>query len=97
VDNAIDAAPESGTVVVSASRQGPAVAVRVVDDGHGIPPEIQGRIFDAFFTTKPVGEGTGLGLEIARRLIHAQGGAIDMESRPGRTEFRVTLPAADAP
>jgi signal transduction histidine kinase len=94
VDNALDAAPESGHVRITARPQGPAVAVSVVDNGAGIPPEIQGRIFDAFFTTKAVGEGTGLGLEIARRLVQAQGGAIEVESRPGRTEFRVVLPAA---
>jgi signal transduction histidine kinase len=95
VDNAIDAAPESGTVTVTGRRHRVTVIVRVVDDGPGIPPEIQSRIFDAFFTTKPVGEGTGLGLEIVRRLVHGQQGDIEVESRPGRTEFRVTLPLAD--
>jgi signal transduction histidine kinase len=95
VDNALDAAPESGHVTVTASRQRASVLVRVIDDGPGIPPEIQSRIFDAFFTTKPVGEGTGLGLEIARRLVHGQQGDIEVESRPGHTEFRVTLPLAD--
>jgi signal transduction histidine kinase len=96
VDNAIDAAPEAGQVVISAARQRGSVVVRVVDDGPGIPPEIQAHIFDAFFTTKPVGEGTGLGLEIVRRLVQGQQGDIEVESRPGRTEFRVTLPAVDA-
>lgn len=95
IDNALDAAPESGRVTVTGSRQRASVLVRVIDDGPGIPPEIRGRIFDAFFTTKPVGEGTGLGLEIARRLVHGQEGDIDLDSRPGHTEFRVTLPIAD--
>ncbi|MBK9062533.1 MAG: hypothetical protein IPL89_04985 [Acidobacteria bacterium] len=90
VDNALDAA--RGRVDVSAARQGPSVVVRVVDDGPGLPPEIRERIFDPFFTTKPVGQGTGLGLDIARRIVHKHQGEIEADSRPGRTEFRVTLP-----
>jgi signal transduction histidine kinase len=71
--------------------------VRVVDDGPGIPAAVRERIFDPFFTTKPFGQGTGLGLDTARRLVRGHGGAIDGESQPGRTEFRVTLPLAPAP
>jgi signal transduction histidine kinase len=70
------------------------VVVGIVDDGPGIPPGIGERIFDPFFTTKPVGQGTGLGLDIARRLVRRNDGDIEVESRPGRTEFRVTLPVA---
>jgi Signal transduction histidine kinase len=66
--------------------------VRVTDDGPGIPPAIRDRIFDPFFTTKPVGEGSGLGLDIVRRLVQHHNGQIEVESNPGRTEFRVTLP-----
>jgi signal transduction histidine kinase len=90
VDNALDAA--KGRVAVAASRQGPSVVVRVVDDGPGLPPEIRERIFDPFFTTKPVGQGTGLGLDIARRLVLRHGGEIEVDSRPGHTQFSVTLP-----
>ena len=68
--------------------------VRITDDGAGIPPEIKDRIFDPFFTTKGVGKGTGLGLDIVRRILRRHEGGIEVESRPGRTEFRVTLPAA---
>jgi signal transduction histidine kinase len=68
--------------------------VRVIDDGAGIPAEIVNRIFDPFFTTKPVGKGTGLGLDIVRRLVQRNNGEIEVESRPGRTEFRVRLPVA---
>jgi signal transduction histidine kinase len=94
IDNAIDAAPESGHVEISARRELNFVVVSVADDGHGIPAEIRDRIFDPFFTTKPVGQGTGLGLEIARRLVRRNQGDIDVESQPGRTEFRVSLPVA---
>jgi signal transduction histidine kinase len=54
--------------------------------------EVRTRIFDPFFTTKPVGMGTGLGLDIVRRLLDRNDGTIDVESEPGRTEFRVALP-----
>ena len=67
--------------------------VRVVDNGAGIPPDVKSRIFDPFFTTKGVGKGTGLGLDIVRRLVDTNDGLIDVESEPGRTEFRVVLPA----
>jgi signal transduction histidine kinase len=69
--------------------------VVVADDGPGIPPEIIDRIFDPFFTTKPVGEGTGLGLGIAYQIVRSHGGAIRVESTPGRgARFRVELPLA---
>jgi signal transduction histidine kinase len=97
IDNAIDAVSESGRVIVSAARQLNFVVVRVEDNGCGIPDDIRDRIFDPFVTSKPVGQGTGLGLDIARQLIRRNNGDIEVESQPGRTEFRVTLPiAADA-
>jgi signal transduction histidine kinase len=94
LENALDAIPEQGHVQVSARREDTGVAVRVVDDGPGIPAAVREQIFDPFFTTKPFGQGTGLGLDTARRLIRGHGGAIEVDSRPGRTEFRVTLPLA---
>jgi signal transduction histidine kinase len=93
IDNALDAVSESGHVEVGARREPGWVVVTVVDDGGGIPPEVNAHIFDPFFTTKPVGHGTGLGLDIARRLVRRHGGEIVVASRPGRTEFRVSLPA----
>jgi signal transduction histidine kinase len=96
IDNALDAIPDAGRVEVLASRDGQRVAVRVVDNGAGIPAEIRERIFDPFFTTKPVGLGTGLGLDIVQRLVRHNNGEISVESRPGRTEFRVVLPAAES-
>jgi signal transduction histidine kinase len=96
LDNAIDAAPDNGHVVVTASHEGPAVIVRVIDDGPGIPLEAKDQIFDPFFTTKSVGEGTGLGLDIVRKIVDWHNGEITVLSEPGRTEFRVSLPAFDA-
>jgi len=95
IDNAIDAAPVNGHVTVTAALDGPDVVVRVLDDGQGIPPEIKGNIFDPFFTTKVVGEGTGLGLDIVRRVVNWHNGEIDVSSEPGRTEFRVGLPSLE--
>jgi signal transduction histidine kinase len=67
--------------------------VCIGDHGGGIPPETLPRIFDAFFTTKPQGSGTGLGLEIVNRIVTQKfGGKIDVESKPGDTRFIVRLP-----
>ena len=96
VDNAIDAVGMGGRVTVTARVEGPKVIVRVTDDGPGIPAELKTRIFDPFFTTKPVGKGTGLGLDIVRRLVGQNDGLIDVESEPGRTEFRVALPVSSS-
>ncbi len=92
IDNALDAVGDGGHVEVKACREDQRVVVRVVDDGPGIPASIRERIFDPFFTTKPMGQGTGLGLDIVRRLVRHNDGSIDVDSRPGRTEFRVALP-----
>lgn len=95
IDNALDAVEEGGRVEVALGRESQSVLVRIIDDGPGIDPEIRNRIFDPFFTTKPLGQGTGLGLDIVRRLVRHNDGAIDFESRPGRTEFQVRLPVID--
>jgi len=96
IDNALDALEEGGRIEVTASREGPKVAVRIIDNGPGIPDKVRDRIFDPFFTTKPMGQGTGLGLDIVRRLVLHNDGDITVASQPGRTEFRVVLPAANA-
>ena len=93
IDNALDAIAEFGNVTISARKELDQVVVRVVDDGSGIPPDVLPKIFDPFFTTKPPGQGTGLGLEITRRLLRRYRGDIAVQSRPGRTEFRVSLVA----
>jgi signal transduction histidine kinase len=94
IDNAIDAAPEGGHVTVAAGHERDSIVVRVIDDGPGIAPADLDQIFDQFYTTKPVGKGTGLGLPTAQTIIHGHRGTIQVESRPGRTEFRVCLPVA---
>jgi signal transduction histidine kinase len=93
LDNAIDAAPPESTVRIRTWLENGFVCVGVADQGPGIPPEMREHIFQPFFTTKPAGVGTGLGLEIARRIVVAQyHGAIDFTSQPGHTEFIVRLP-----
>lgn len=96
LDNALDAVASGGRVEVSAVRENQNVVVRIIDDGPGIAEEIRDRIFDPFFTTKPQGHGTGLGLDIVRRLVRHNDGTIDFESRPARTEFRVRLPLSES-
>jgi signal transduction histidine kinase len=93
VDNALDAVGSGGRVAVRARREENRVVVEVTDDGPGIPPEVRERIFDPFFSTKDVGKGVGLGLDIVRRTLERHDGEIEVESRAGRTVFRVRLPA----
>jgi signal transduction histidine kinase len=68
------------------------IRVEVIDSGCGIPPEILPKIFNAFFTTKPIGEGSGLGLDIAKKIVDKHQGTIEVTSEPGRTAFQVWLP-----
>lgn len=93
IDNALDAVGEGGQVDVTARRAGSNVVVEVRDDGAGIPQEIRERIFEPFFSTKDVGKGVGLGLDLVRRTLERHDGEIEVESKPGRTVFRVKLPA----
>jgi signal transduction histidine kinase len=93
IDNAVDAMDGVGTLRVSSRSDGDAVVVEVADTGEGMPPEVVERAFEAFYTTKPVGKGTGLGLDIARRIVvDRHGGVIEVDSQPGRTVLRVRLP-----
>jgi signal transduction histidine kinase len=96
IDNALDAIADAGRIDVHATRDRQRVVVRIIDNGSGIPADVRDRIFDPLFTTKPVGQGMGLGLDIVRRLLRHNDGEISVESRPGRTEFRVALPAVVA-
>ena len=92
IDNAIDALPKQGELRVSTAVTDKRVVVKIADNGSGIPKEVQPRVFEPFFTTKTVGEGTGLGLDISKRIIEEKhGGTISFESAPGRTVFTVSL------
>jgi signal transduction histidine kinase len=97
IENAIDALPEGGEIRVTARLVDGEVVVCVVDDGPGVPADLQQRIFEPFFTTKPIGQGTGMGLDIALRVVRRVGGLIALDSKPGRTEFRVALPVSPPP
>jgi signal transduction histidine kinase len=91
--NAIEALGDSGTIEIATSRDGVCARVDIIDDGPGIPAEIRDRVFDPFFTTKDVGEGTGLGLDTARRIVTERlSGSIEFDSEPGRTAFHIWLP-----
>jgi signal transduction histidine kinase len=93
IDNAIDAVEGQGELTLRAFTAESVVTVDVIDDGPGIPPEIQPRIFEPFFTTKAPGVGTGLGLHIAYNIVvHKHRGQIQVASRPGETRLRVVLP-----
>jgi signal transduction histidine kinase len=93
IENAIDATQGHGDISLRAYAAGGTVVVEIIDDGPGIPPEIQPRIFEPFFTTKAPGVGTGLGLHIAYNIVvHKHRGQIQVASRPGETRFRVVLP-----
>ena len=95
LDNALDASPAKGQVQIVACREMDGrLVVKFIDNGPGIPEHLRKHVFDQFFTTKPIGQGTGLGLDIARRIVRSHEGAIEFETRPGRTEFRVVLPPA---
>jgi signal transduction histidine kinase len=93
IDNAVDASPDGGKITISTWTEPGILAVSIADKGKGIPPEVLPHIFEAFFTTKPQGSGTGLGLEIVRRIVTQKlGGTVDVESEPGNTKFTVRLP-----
>jgi signal transduction histidine kinase len=99
IDNAVDAVSEvAGGVVTVRTRPGEGtVVIEVEDNGPGIPDEIRPRIFDTFFTTKPPGSGSGLGLHIVRNIVVLEhNGDLTVESEPGRTLFRVELPVEGA-
>jgi signal transduction histidine kinase len=98
IDNAIDAMDGDGTLRVTARRAEDCVEVEIGDTGAGIPDEVRAHAFDPFYTTKEVGKGTGLGLDISRRIVvERHGGDIAIENRPGETVLRVTLPLRRPP
>ncbi|MDQ3481213.1 MAG: ATP-binding protein, partial [Actinomycetota bacterium] len=93
IDNAVDAMGGVGTLRVTTHTDGDAVVVEIGDTGPGLSPQAAARAFEAFYTTKDVGKGTGLGLDIARRIIvERHTGTIDIDSRPDETVLRVRIP-----
>jgi signal transduction histidine kinase len=103
IDNAVDASPEKGQIEIATWNEAGAgvepgwLAVSITDHGAGIAEDVKPRIFEAFFTTKPQGSGTGLGLEIVHRIVTQKfGGTIEVESQPGSTRFIVRLPMKGA-
>lgn len=94
IDNAIDAMEgKTGSVLeIKTEKDREFSVVSVIDNGPGIPKEIQDKIFDAFFTTKSVGKGTGLGLDVVQNIVKQHNGKVEVTSEPGKTVFRVCFP-----
>ncbi|MGL5938766.1 MAG: sensor histidine kinase [Waterburya sp.] len=93
IDNAIDGMNGKGELTIRTAMENNCVLVEIIDNGTGIPPEIQSRIFEPFFTSKAVGKGSGLGLDIARRIVvQKHKGNLRFESQPGKTNFQVRIP-----
>src|SRR5580692_6513742 len=94
IDNAIDSMHGRGELRIRTYRDEECAVVEIVDNGPGIPEEVQPHIFEPFFTTKGVGEGTGLGLDTVQRIVKKHRGNIQVTSKPGETRFQVWLPLA---
>ncbi len=93
IDNAVDAMEGAGTLRITTRTDGDRIVVEFTDTGPGMPPEVAARAFEPFYTTKDVGKGTGLGLDIAQRIVaEHHGGTISIASRPGETTVLVRLP-----
>jgi len=92
IHNGIQAMNYRGQLTISVRSEIDQIKVEITDTGAGIPSEIQAQIFAPFFTTKPMGEGNGLGLSIVQQVIDKHGGSIHFESVPGHTMFTILLP-----
>jgi signal transduction histidine kinase len=97
IDNAIDAMHGKGELRVRTHSDNGCAVVEIIDNGPGIPEEVEPHIFEPFFTTKGVGEGTGLGLDTVQRIVKKHRGNIQVNSKPGETRFQVWLPLSGAP
>jgi signal transduction histidine kinase len=96
IHNALHAMQNVGTLIIETRYENNAIIVNMTDSGSGIPLDIQDKVFNSFFTTKPAGEGSGLGLGICKRIIDKHEGEISLRSQPGETTFSVRLPVLDA-
>ena len=92
IHNAIQAMNNQGTLEIVAIVENDRAIVQIIDSGSGIPDKVQAKIFDPFFTTKSAGEGSGLGLSISQTVVEKHSGKIEVNSRPGRTNFTVSIP-----
>ncbi|NEO89658.1 MAG: GHKL domain-containing protein, partial [Moorea sp. SIO3G5] len=92
IHNALQAMENKGNLIINVRQEDDQIKVSITDTGKGIPPEIQPKIFQPFFTTKPAGEGSGLGLDIVRKIVEKHHGHMEVESVPGETTFTVSLP-----
>jgi signal transduction histidine kinase len=92
IQNAVHAIKGKGTLTISLFEEGDHVSVEIKDSGSGIPQEIVEKIWDPFFTTKDQGQGTGLGLGIVKGIIDKHKGKISVQSQPGSTTFKISLP-----
>lgn len=90
--NAADASPQGSEIFLIASTDDGSYLLAIRDLGTGIPAEVSEQIFDIFYTTKPAGEGTGIGLAICKSIVEMHGGDLQFESRPGETTFTVSIP-----
>jgi signal transduction histidine kinase len=95
VKNAFDAMPEGGELKIATYRDNGHIVIAIRDTGHGIPDDVKDKIFTPFFTTKPIGQGIGLGLPICFEVVQRCEGTIECDSQAGLgTEFRIRLPLA---
>ncbi|MEM7572400.1 MAG: ATP-binding protein [Bacteroidota bacterium] len=92
LSNALDVLPNGGKISIRTYTERKSMCLEIIDNGPGVPEDIQNRIFEPFFTTKGVGEGTGMGLDIVKRIVDRHHGSITLESEPGRTCFRTCFP-----
>lgn len=92
IDNAIDAVEQGGKIDISFSLEDKEMKVNIKDNGKGIPEDEKQKIFDPFYTTKVSGEGSGLGLDIVKRIIEHHDGRVELRSEPGSTEFSIYIP-----
>ena len=97
IDNAVFALEKNGVLTIETSHDNKNIMVSIIDNGVGIPKDIISRIFDPFFTTKKVGEGTGIGLDLVKRIVKRHNGEIKVTTEPGRTSFSVYIPIVQNP
>jgi signal transduction histidine kinase len=98
LQNAVLASPGGGRITLETTADADLVTISVADEGDGVPAEAQGRLFEPFFSTRPAGQGGGLGLMAGRTIAAAHGGTVKWESTPGRgSRFSIALPRGGAP